>query len=59
MVRLVRGVLDDPCRSPTVTGSLRRRQPLDMTRLAKEIDGRALMSYEVGSQIDQGRCPSE
>lgn len=56
MVRLVRGVLDDPCLSETVTGSLRRRQPLDMARLANEIDGQCFNECTgSGPQIDQSR----
>jgi hypothetical protein len=41
-VRLERGVLDDPCFSATVTGSLRRRLPLGIVRLAKKIDGQCV-----------------
>ncbi len=37
MVRLARGVLDDPYLSVTVTGSLRRLRPLGIVRLVKNM----------------------
>ena len=50
-MRLVRGVLDDPCRSATVTGSLRRRLPLGIVRLAKKVDGQCVIGARDQSMV--------